>query len=279
MIHPIRRILVPLDPSAYTHASTIHACRIAKAHNATVSGLAVFDSPEIRSLLSPSVPSSLPFIESFIKKHSDHAHKKLDLEDEKFRERCTREGVAFSEREVEGMPQELILESAALYDLVVMGLRTFYQFETKNEDGDLLSKVLSRSSTPILAVPKKVKPLKKVLVAYDGSFSAARAARDFLDFSCVLDFEIDLFCCHDDVAQAEFLLNKLESFFEVHSRSIHQKIIRSGSENELVESDFFDPYDLVVCGTHGHRQLSDFFVGSFSKKLIEKNERCLYLSH
>ena len=68
----------------------------------------------------------------------------------------------------EGVPVDLILDTATLFDLVVVGLRTFFHFETRQGDGELLSKILGSATTPILAVPYKPREMKKVMIAFDG---------------------------------------------------------------------------------------------------------------
>jgi len=84
---------------------------------------------------------------------------------------CEAQHVAHMEDEFAGVPASVITETAALYDLVVMGLRTFYHFETRENDGDSLERILDRTASPVLAVPADPgAAFQRVLIAYDGSF-------------------------------------------------------------------------------------------------------------
>jgi len=275
----IRRIIVPLDPSKYAESATEYACQVAKGHESAIAGLAVLDTPEIRSSALPSQYGYLEMIEESIDLHKKHAEEEIDKFENAFRDRCLKEDVIATEIEEEGVPFDLILEAATLFDLMVIGLRTFFHFETRTGDGELLSKILGRTSTPILAVPPESKPLKKVLIAYDGSPASARAVRDFAVFAQPFEMEVDLFLADEDTGQLDFHANKLHLYLNDHDIPV-SKIVRYGrSPLEAIEQGLTEGYDLIVCGMHSKRPLHDFFVGSFANRLIEREESALFLSH
>ena len=196
-----------------------------------------------------------------------------------FKKKCFSEHIVSSEILEEGIPAELILEAGTLFDLIVIGLRTFFYFETRENDGELLSSILNRTSTPILAVPKEPKPLNKVLVTYDGSIASARAVRDFVLFALPLGLSVDLFLADEDQGRLDFHANKLQLYLNNHEVSVGKIIRYSKSALEALDAGIVDDYELVVCGMHARRPLHDFFVGSFARRLIEKEESALFLSH
>ena len=173
----ITRILVPLDPSEYAQAATETACLLARDHKAQVAGVAVLDAPGIQSDLMPAIGPYYPMLGDQFREKIAHASEVIDDCKKRFADTCESNRVPHYETEYEGIPAAKLLESSIFSDLIVMGLRTYFHFETREEgDGNSLDLFLDRTITPVLAVPKSgLSEIKKVLVAFDGSIGAARA--------------------------------------------------------------------------------------------------------
>ncbi len=276
----IQRILVPLDPSPYSEAATLRACDVAQRHYAQVTGLAVLDSPEIRRRFSPVEVAHWPSIRENLTTGLEQAHQVIARAKERFAMTCDAKHVAHSEDELSGVPASIITETAALYDLVIMGLRTYYHFETREADGDSLARVLDRTASPVLAVPSQTGgSFKRVLIAYDGSFPAARAIRDFVGFARPYDFEINVFASGDDRAQSDALLARVGTYLRSHDFANFHIHATSQAPWDFVREEFLDSTDIVVAGIHSRKFLVDPFVGSFTRNLIEANKVSLFLSH
>ena len=275
---PIQRILVPLDPSEYTAAATHRACEIAKAHGAQVTGLAVLDTPGIRSKVAPADTILWTLVNDQVMDQTAEARAKLKEMTENFAETCCSLGVEHTESELEGVPAELILDVSALYDLVVMGLRTYYHFETQKGPGKSLSEVLDHTATPILAVPTLLpaKPIERVLIAYDGSLPASRALRDFTAFAEPYSFEITLMTAHKDDKHAEEVLQRGSTYLRSHSLNDFSALrLKSAS----IPDHTLKNTDMVVAGIHAKRRFRDLVVGSFTKDLIDRGDIAMFLSH
>lgn len=277
----IQRILVPLDPSEFTKATTHRACEAAKAHSAQIEGLAVVDVPGIRRDIAPADMIPWPVIYEAISRATHEAEDKIHEARNKFATACETQGVAHVEEEVKGVPSDLILDYAALFDLVVIGLRTFYHFQTRPEaDGDSLAKILDRTVTPVLAVPAgDEKPLKRVLIAYDGSFGASRALRDFAAYAQPFDFEVTLFTADEDVARADAVQRHAAAYLRSHDLQNLEFAKTTKRPLAALENDHLKDADLIVAGIHSRRFFKDAFVGSFAKRLIEIGDTALFLSH
>ncbi len=276
----IQRILVPLDPSPYTAASSRRACEVARRHFAQVTGLAVLDSPEIRRFFSPVEVAHWPSIRASADLALEEARQTISRARERFAMLCDELQVAHTESELDGVPASLITETSALYDLIVMGLRTFYHFETREGSGDSLARVLDRTGCPVLAVPREPGPtFERVLIAYDGSFPSARAIRDFVGFARPFHFRIDVFTAGEDKEQANALLNRVASYLRSHDLNEFQVHHVTGSPWETVRDWFLDDTDLIVAGIHSRKFLIDPFIGSFTKQLIDLDRVSLFLSH
>lgn len=276
----IKKILVPLDASIYTEGATETACRIAQAHQAEIAGVAVLDSPEIRSSVIPAIGPYYPMMVDAVHAKIKHAEQVLEESLERFAKTCEEAGVKHFETEYEGIPATKLLESSIFFDLVVLGLETSFHFETRGGRGDTLDKMLDNTATPILAVPPTgMGSLQRVLVTFDGSFGSSRALRDFLIMAKPFDPEITILTAELKPEKSEFLLENARNLLTSHGFSKVETVAREEPVEKAVDDAMLDGMDLVVAGIHSRHRIKDLFVGSFATKLIKRGNTALFLSH
>ena len=280
---PIQRILVPTDVSGYSESAALRACEIAHAHLAQVTGLMVLDTPEIAGCVPPGELTYWPIIHDTIENLTSDARERIASARGKFSAICDEKGVTHSAHQLEGVPSSKILEASGLFDLVVMGLRTYFHFETREGPGDSLSQVLGRTVTPVLAVPQREDrnptAFKKVTIAYDGSFGASRSIRDFVAFARPYDFEITIATAHEEASQANHLLESAATYLRAHNIEQFDTIHIPSPELSATGHPAIDEADLVVTGIHARHILKDIFVGSFTSRMIDRGDIALFMSH
>ncbi|NNE90296.1 MAG: universal stress protein [Verrucomicrobiales bacterium] len=275
----IKRILVPLDPSIYAQAATETACLIARRHNGSVTGVAVLDSAEIRSSLVPAIGPYYPMMIEAVQAKLKHADKTLHDCMARFSKTCEEAGVAHSETEYEGIPAKKLLESSIFHDLVVAGLETSFHFETRGGPGDSLEKVLDRTITPVLAVTAEgLGDVNQVLITFDGSIGAARALHDFAAFADPFNPDV-VVAVSGEPEKTAFLARNAMAFLRSHGIENVDSIESETPIEELVNDAMLEEYDLVVAGIHSKKIIKDYFIGSFTRQLIESRKTNLFLSH
>lgn len=279
----IRRILLPLDPSVFADAATETACSVAKIHHAEISAVAVLDSDEIRASLIPAIGPYYPMMVEEVQKKIHHADHVLKECLERCAATCRAADVAHRETEYDGIPAEKLMGSAIFYDLVITGLENSFHFETRGTRSESLYELLDHTATPVIAVPATGMPkLERVLVAFDGSLGSARALHDFMSFATPYQPEIVIVTAEDDKARADFLVGNAELLLRAHG---FEKIARHVGKEPVADlfEDLLAPgspgADLIVIGIHSRHAVKDFFVGSFTKKMIERGDTPLFLSH
>jgi len=267
----IKKILVPLDPSPYAASAVKYAGYIAERQNATVTGMVTYDIPGIEKSIGSYPTGGMYWAEKLEESRMEEAKQKIYQMLDDFKASCKKENIKWQEAEVQGIPSKMILAEGMFYDLIVVGQKTFYHFETQNEPGDSLEKILDHSITPILAVPEKFKPIKNVLIAFDGSLPATRALKRFAHLAMVNDFEIKLLMAKTDLKTGEYYLNKAENYLKDYGVT---RITKEWSPEEvidIVDEKYLDWADLFVTGMHSKKGLLDFFVGSLPKYLLKKS--------
>lgn len=276
----IRRILLPLDPSAYSEAAMQYAVNIAKRQQSEIEGLTVIDIPDIEDNVTTFVP--LPRGADLNIEHENEmivdARKKAQTLLNSFGELCQSEHVFCTQRQYEGRPENVILRESNFFDLVVIGMRTYFHFETTDKSGHSLEMLLNNTITPILAVPENFKQIKKVLIAYDGSMPSTRALQRFVHMSINSDFEITLLMRDDDEEEAMNEMQKVTKY--IHSYGNNISVSRVWTDRNLIktiEENYINNVDVVVCGMHARNAVEKFTIGTLPKYLIEKNQVATFI--
>jgi nucleotide-binding universal stress UspA family protein len=277
----LKRILVPLDPSPYTDAAIEVACFIAKRRDAVLTGLVVLDIPGIEKSIGPMPVGAIHYAEVLEKRKIKEAEDRIKKLIEKFKKKCSKEGVVHKESEFQGSPSERILMESVYYDAVVVGMRTFFDFETEEESftGHSIEKFLGETITPIYAIPKDfrmsdAKNLKyQTLIAYDGSLLSARALQRFAQLALPEAMDITIITSQQDKETAEYLLDHAGEYLESHGFNRINKVWTKDNIIHTVDKEYFNQTDLFVVGAHSKRGLFDFMIGSLTRHLLSVEKK------
>ena len=276
----IQKILVPLDLSPFAASATDRACSIADRHEAQVDGMVVLDLPEIMGVDIPYHAWMGASALEVSRERTEDAKLRIADALKRFAATCDSRHIAHIESEFQGVPADRILEAASFHDLVVIGLRTHFHFETRSGPGDSLDKILRSPTAPVLAVPKQDEELdwKKVLIAFDGSPSACRALKEFARFAQPYGFEITILTSADEKDQAEKSVRAAAAYLRAHHLRQIETVVTDGEIRKVIDNDYIEVTDLVVAGIHSRRYVKDLFVGSLTRKLIDYGHTPVFLS-
>ena len=274
-----KRILLPLDGSVYSDVATRRACEIAHAHGAEITGLVVLNIPDL--LDEEKLPFNAQLLSLdrkgyFIRKAE--GQKYIDGVLQRFRNCCEGNDVRHREASLQGIPAECILDESVYYDLIVMGMETFFHLDP-DEEGDSLERMLDQSVVPIFAVTKEqeIRPLTHALVAFNGSFHSARALREFTEFMEPFDLKITLVMSEKNEEHAEHCLREALAYLDANGIS-QVELIRTEKEIiKVIDEDYLGRVDLVVAGLHSRNVFKQFFVGSVIQHLIKMRRVPLFL--
>ena len=200
-----------------------------------------------------------------------------------FEKKCRKEKVKYQVAERQGSPSNQILKESIYYDLVMIGLRTYFHFETSEEYGESLDNLLKESITPIYGVPDKIpfadKPDRKirVLIAFDGSPLSARAMQRFTQLVDPDLYEITLLNASEEKEKGEFILAQAEKYLQSHGIINLKKEWTSEDIIDAVEKEYYDKMDGFVVGAHAAEGIFDFFVGSLTKYLVKRGKKPVFI--
>jgi nucleotide-binding universal stress UspA family protein len=225
---------------------------MAKINQAELTGLVILDIPGIEKSIGPVPVGGLHYAEKIEKT------KRMEAADR-------------------------IIQESIFYDAILIGMRTFFHFETQDSPGDSLEKILDETITPVYAVPEKLNlpdvpgEKIKVLIAFDGSLPSARALQRFAQLAPVDIFEVCLLISEQDEEKANYYLNEAEAYLKCHNVNNIQKERIRDNIKEALDQKYLDWAHVIVVGAHSKAGLFKFMVGSLTQHLI-KFQKSRFLS-
>jgi nucleotide-binding universal stress UspA family protein len=168
---------------------------------------------------------------------------------------------------------------ARLFDLTVLdaGLGTY------DLDRETIQKTLFESGRPVIAVPPEHDAFtgRRIIVAWDGSAQAARAANDALPFlraahAVEIVSVAGTEALHTSVPGAEFAPHLARH--GVNVTVVDVPVVGDVAETLRNQAKMFHA-DMMVLGAYGHSRIREFFFGGVTRSLLRGSPAPLFLAH
>jgi len=279
----VKRILVALDPSEYASKALDVAIWLSKQHNAELTGIAVLDIPGIKASLG-----SVPLGASFYAKELSEARVKnakqiINSIIDNFENKCKSNAIKFKSYKIQGIPSTEIIETAKYFDVLIIGKRTFFHFETQSSPGESFEDILDSSVAPLIAIPKQfditsyTSNIRKVLIVFDGSIPSCRALQKYSQLVVGGDIIVKLVISHKDKEYREHNITEAEELLKAHGIKNIENICSDDEIKNIVTIDELNLDDLVVIGAHSKSSLVRFFTGSFTNYVIQNCKKMIFI--
>lgn len=281
----IKRILIPLDPSPYCKQALDVAIDVARLHNAELTGLVVLDIPGIADSIGPIPVGASYYAKQLEKAKTKEARTRIKDLISYFKNVCSDAGIHHREHEAQGMPSNKIISESMFYDLLVIGMKTYFHHPYKNDSGDNFDDILDHSITPVMAIPeqtnfpKKKEDTFKAVIAFDGSLEACRAMQKFTELSSLYTrrIELHIVTSNENKETAEHFQQKAEDYLKAHSINVYKKHISSRNIIQLIDEDYINWAHMIILGAHLKKGLFDFVSGSLMRYLIKESKVPLFI--
>jgi nucleotide-binding universal stress UspA family protein len=251
--------------------------RWARAFNALLVGLGVVDQPGICR------PEPTGIGGSSLKKHRDanqlaDASRRVDEFLQQFVARCPADVVCRSIKAV-GHPHEQIVLEAERFDVILLGQRPQFHFETQDRDSDTVRKVVLNSPHPVVIVPQQLPVGETVLVAYDGSPAAARALQAFAACGLGEGKEVHVISVQSERQVAERRLERAVEYLRLHDLPARPRAVATQAKpaQVLLENSQPGAVGLVVMGASSWSRLREFLRGSTTRALLRDSAVPIFL--
>ncbi len=244
-----------------------------------LSGVAVVDIPGIKA------PTSLPIGAGAYKKHRDEtliaeAKERSEQILGDFEAACNAAGIPHSSIPSEGLPYEQIERHALRHDVILIGRDTNFHYETSEDVGATVRKLLVDNARPVIVYPQKMPDNHRVVIAYDGSATAAHA----LQMWTLLEIrgpqtEVHVVSISDSEDKAMPRLEEAAQFLKFHG--VDPQLHYVPKQRRVVEMLAEKVQELsprmVVLGAYGRGGFKETLFGSSTNKMLETANCPLFL--
>jgi len=277
----IRSILVGLDGSHESLAAVRLGIDWARRTEALLVGLAIVDEPTIAAA-APMVLGGPTYSDPIIyKERMADARRQVEQFLEQFALQCAGAAVSCKVLEDIGLPYEEIVREAQRYDLILLGSKTRFHFEVNEQSDDTLQKVLKNSPRPVVVVPENPHEGRSVVIAYDGSFQAARSLCAFQYLGLHRPRAVHIVSVHPNHTEAARIAERAVDFLRFHEIRACAHALGSMEPPAKVILEQVRKLDgaLLVMGSFGQPVLREFFLGSTTRALFKESPVPMFLFH
>ena len=135
--------------------------------------------------------------------------------------------------------------------------------------GSNLERIIRASKVPVFVASRTYKPIKKVLVAYDGSASAKVAIDRMSDSAVFADLDMTVLCIGQDEAKAKTTADAAVA--KLRDAGITATARTAAGEPGDVLDDIVtaENFELLVMGAYGHSRIRNLIIGSTTTAMIQ----------
>lgn len=273
----IKRILVVLGGSRFMDSVIKTALDLAKQHEAILHGCAIVDE----SLLDPG--EAIPVGGGGAAK--DAREQRLTLAragaeeaKKRFEGECERAGVSFTSELLEGTCDEVLRNAWRFQDVGLIGLREIFDYDVVTQDPEIVVRLINAGVRPLIAVDSRATEMKRVLVAFNGSFECCKALKQWTLLHCCKDAAVRITTVGDECSDED--LEAARAYVADHGVSSVETVRLEGPVvPKLLEESASWGADLIIAGSTGHNWILRMVIGDTARELVETSDVALYMLH
>jgi nucleotide-binding universal stress UspA family protein len=273
----IKKILVTLDSSPFTETAIRHTIEIGISHNAEVTGIAVVHTKKMENVGPVPIGAghSAKNLRQFrLKETIIHIDEIMG----KFESALSGSGLTYRSIREKGDPLRVMVSYATHQDLIITGARSILNYGVVEERQDLLCRMLNAGIGPFFAVGAEFNPIRRVLIAYDGSVNSRRALNKFSQLKIWPSVSIRIIYFGGEDEKSKKLLLDATEEFSAQGFSTESLSILGPAKKQLVKHAEEWSADLIVIGNRPRGLLSRQVFGDTTTYAIEHSEKALFLA-
>lgn len=277
----IKSILATLDGSEHAATAAQYAIWLAERLQATVVGMHVIDvvSIEGSGAFLHDVSGSLgfePYLD-FSSKMRDALQERGRIVVEQFLATCNERGIRADTHLATGIVANEICEQARTADLVVVGHRGVNERFSTGLLGGTTESVTRKCPKPVLVSPIEFRPVRRPLLAYDGSQRAAAAMHEAAELAAALGLPLTVLHVGKDDTAAERVIDEARRYLATH-RVDAEFLNLPGYANETILATMSaGDHDLLVIGAYGHSRIIEMVLGSTTEYVLRNATAPVFL--
>jgi nucleotide-binding universal stress UspA family protein len=272
----LRAAVVAIKPGEVQNSLVEFAISLSERHKAALDACTVIDADRLAPAEAVSIGGSSYKVER--DKHRLAIARQQATEALTALETAARpRGIVSSGTVAEGDTPRVLAEAIQRCDLLLCGHST----DANAGDRLLLQEILKQSSRPAIVVPQSPSHGQAVLVAYDGSFRAARALASLVATGLGASQNIHVLSIGEDSDLAHRHADTAQSYLRRHQLRCSAEVMRPKGRpgDQILEEAARVSAGLLVMGAFGHSPLREFFLGSVTRFVLRSLPLPVFLDH
>lgn len=275
----LKSLLVLLNDARRAYQASDLARCWASSHDSLLVGLSVLD---IESLCGdePVPMAGMSAKEQRNQALLEDARAKLGVVRDRFQSLGAQANVTTKLLDEEGRPADVIAREAQRYDLVLVDHSQSHS-SLGTLSSDQMVAVVKHCPRPLVVVPDRPSTETDVVIAYDGSLSAARAVQAFAQSGLAAGRQVRVIGTAEHFVTAARRVDRAVDFLKLHD--ITAKAVPVTSEDDpaavILGHLALYPAGLLVMGTFGQNVIREVLFGSVTRHLLERCPLPIFLYH
>ncbi len=273
----IKRILVALSGTPFTEAAVRHAVELAERHGAELTGVTVVDLARLANVGPVPVGAGAAaheLVEHRLQLTEQHVRESIAL----LERACGDAGLHHAVLRETGDPFECLISAWRYHDLTVAELRGLFEYGVVHSPDDTLVRLIARGVRPILAAARTWRPVRRVLMAYNGSMESAKAIKRFVQMRLWPDVTLKIACFELERTQAATLLADAAAYCRAHGYEAQCEALGGHPHERLLAHAREWEADLIVMGSTSRARILRHLLGDTVLHAVRHAEVPLFLS-
>ena len=273
----VKRILIGLGGTPFTTVAVEQAVELAARHKAHLKAVTVVNPDQICSL-GPVPAGAGGYAKRMCDNRIEVTKSQIEESIAILEKRCEQSDVHLSiEREI-GDPFTLIIGHARYHDLTIFGLRSIFDYQLVTEPKKDLYRLLSNGVRPIIAVSKKFRQIKKVMIAYNGSMESANAMQHFVGLNLWPDTTLDIVHIGEPQQPPLSLVEDAAAYCADHGYRVKTHVRSGKVAEQLLPAARQIDADMIVMGRSTRSLLGRRVLGDIVENTLTSTDLPLFLS-
>ena len=163
---------------------------------------------------------------------------------------------------------DTVAEQESGAEMVLVGKRGEAADFARGHLGSNLERIVRASTKPVFVAARAFKPIKRVLIAYDGGASAMRAVDHVARTTLYRDLQVSVVTVGNATDAALKGLADAKAMLAAAGIAAATEIVSGQPETALARLVEQAPFDMLVMGAYGHSRIRSLIIGSTTTEMI-----------
>lgn len=276
----IKRILVGVAGTPAMPAKVKHTVDLAKLHGAEISILSVVDVARL-SALGPVPLGAGKYAQDLREGRIARSHELDENAIAAFESACGEANVPVEVIRQEEDPIVAVTSAWRYHDLCILGARGWFDHGVVEDPQNALLKLITSGVRPVLAITENIRPIRKALIAYNGSLESAKTMKQFIQMALWPDLELHVVCAGKPKSgeDAKVVLEEAANYCRAYGHKPVVDHTEGDAQDVLLSYAKAMAADIIVLGSSYRKMLLQKRFGKNALGLIKNSEIPLFLSH